>query len=91
MAMPFKRLPRRFIIELVNKATILINLISRIGGVHDAMSVRQLVTGKVLRIPMCKIGEYVHEHVPTTNKTDKLWTGFTWVLMTTGPDIIFSN
>ena len=35
------------------------------------MSARQLVTGKVLRIPTCKIGEYVHGHLPTTNKTDK--------------------
>ena len=37
----------------------------------NAMSLRALLTGKVLQIPLCKVGEYVQAEVPTTNKTDK--------------------
>ena len=71
MAMPFKRLPKRFVIEMVERVTILVNSIPRADGVHDAILARQLVTGKILRIPACKIREYAHGHVPTTNDTGK--------------------
>ena len=69
--MPFERVPRRFLIELVNQTTILINPIPRRGGVHDVISARQLVTGKVLHVLKYKIREYVHGHIPTTNNTNK--------------------
>ena len=71
MDMSFKRLPRRFIIKLVKRATIMINSLPLNGGVYDAMSERVIVTGKVLHIPPCKLDEYVQSKVPTTNKTDK--------------------
>ncbi len=71
MDMPFTRIPRRLVIKTVNQATKLINSIPRCGGVHDAMSARELVTGKVLRIPPCGMGEYVHGHKPTSNDTGK--------------------
>ena len=51
--MPFTHIPRRLTIEMVRAATVLINSIPRKGGVHDAMSARELVTGKKLQIPMC--------------------------------------
>ncbi len=69
--MRFKRLPKQFVTEMVNRVTILVNSLPRVGGVHDTISARQLVTGNVLQIPACKIGEYVHGHVPTTNDTGK--------------------
>ena len=69
--MPFKCLPRRFIIELVKRATIMINSLTLEGGVNNAISARAIVTRKVLHIPPCKLGEYVQAKVPTTNETDK--------------------
>ena len=71
MDIPFKRLPKRFIIELVKRAAIMINSLPLDNGIHDAMSPRAIVTGKVLQIPPCKVGEYVQAKVPTTNKTDE--------------------
>ena len=71
MDMPFKRIPRRFLIELVKREAIMINSLPLEGGVYDAMSARAIVTGKVLHISPCKLGEYVQAKVPTTNKTDK--------------------
>ena len=49
----------------------MINSITLDGRVHDAMSPREIMTGKVQRIPPCKLGEYVQAKVPTTNNTDK--------------------
>lgn len=71
MNMPFKQLPRWFIIKLVKKAAIMINSLPLDGGIHDAMSPRAIVTEKLLQIPPCKVGEYVQAKVPTTNQTDK--------------------
>ena len=58
-------------IEIVKQVTILVNSLPRAGGVHDALLTRELITGKVLRIPKCKIGAYVHGHLPITNDTDE--------------------
>ena len=71
MDMPFVKIPKRMVIEIVKSVTILINSIPRCGGVHDAMSARELVTGKTLKVPRCKIGEFVYGHLPTNNDTGK--------------------
>ena len=61
--------------KLIKRVAIMINSLPLEGGVHDAMSARAIVTGKVIHIPPCKLGEYVQAKVPTTNKTDKERTG----------------
>ena len=67
----FACIPKRLTIELVYRATILINLIPRKGGVYDAMSARELVLGKKLQIPKCQVGEFLIGHQYSTNNTEK--------------------
>ena len=71
MDMPFVKIPKRLVIEIVKSVMILVNSLPRCGGVHNTMSSRELVTGKTLKMPKCKIGKYVHEHHPTSNDTKK--------------------
>lgn len=51
----------------------LINSIFRKGGVHDAMLARELITGKRLQIPLCRVGEFVVAHNYTSNNVEKSW------------------
>ena len=69
--MPFTHIPRRLTIEMVRAATVLINSIPRKGGVHDAMSARELITGKKLQIPLCRVGEFVIAHNYTSSDVEK--------------------
>ena len=71
MDMPFEQFPKRFIIELVQRAAFMINSLPLDNCIHDAISPRSIVTGKVLQILPCKVGEYIQAKVPTTNKTDE--------------------
>ena len=67
---PFTRYPRRFTIELVRRAVILINSFSRKSGVHPVMSPRQILFGKKFKTPLCKIGELVMAYdTASDNKT----------------------
>jgi hypothetical protein len=67
----FKRLPRRFLIEIVYKTVILINSLTRKGGVSEFLSAREIVTGRKLRLPPHEIGQFVHSSVgETSNLTD---------------------
>jgi hypothetical protein len=67
----FKRLPRRFLIEVVYKTVILINSLMRKGGVSEFLSAREIVTGRKLRLPPHEIGQFVHASVgETSNLTD---------------------
>ena len=43
---PFRKLPRRFIIELVKRIVVLINSFARKSGVHSVMSPRQIMFGR---------------------------------------------
>ena len=56
---PFKRYLRRFTIELMRRAVVLINSFRRKSGVHPVMSPRQILFGKKFKTPLCKIGELV--------------------------------
>lgn len=69
--MPFKHLPRRFIIKMNRQVTLLMNSIPRKGGAHDAMSVRELVLRKKLLIPKCCVGEYVIGHQHASNSAEE--------------------
>jgi hypothetical protein len=67
----FKRIPRRFLIEIVYKTVILINSLMRKGGVSEFLSAREIITGKKLRLPPHEIGQFVHASVgETSNLTD---------------------
>ena len=57
--LPFRKLPRRFTIELVKRIVVLINSFARKSGVHSVMSPRQIMFGWKFIPPLCKIGELV--------------------------------
>ena len=43
--MPFSHMPKFFLVEVVKRVTILVNSIPRKGGVHAALSPREIITG----------------------------------------------
>ena len=55
----------------MKRAAILINSLPLNEGVHDAMSQREIVTGKILHKLPRRIEEYVQAKIPTTNKSNK--------------------
>jgi hypothetical protein len=46
LMMPYKRLPKRFTIEMVHRITSLINSLPKQNGIHSVISPREIVTGK---------------------------------------------
>ena len=48
--MPLSHVPKHFLVEVVKRVAILVNLIPRKGGVHAALSPREIITGKKLQI-----------------------------------------
>ena len=56
MMLPYKKLPKRFIIELVHRVGLLINSLPKKGGIHRIISPRELVTGKKFRLPEHQVG-----------------------------------
>ena len=69
---PFKKYPKRLTIEMTKRATVLINSFRRKSGVHSVMSSRQIIFGKKLKTPMCKMGELVLAYdVLSNNKASK--------------------
>jgi hypothetical protein len=74
-SLKYKRLPRRFLIEIVYKTVILINSLMRKGGVSAFLSPREIITGRKLRLPPHEIGQFVHASVgETNNRTDEYRT-----------------
>jgi hypothetical protein len=68
--MPYKKIPKRFTIEMVHTVTKLINSLPKQNGIHSVISPREIGTGKKLRCLMMKIGQYVQGHTGGTNSTD---------------------
>jgi hypothetical protein len=62
LMMPYKKIPKRFTIEMVHKVTMLINSLPKKNGIHLILSPREIVTGKKFRCPSIKIGQYVQGH-----------------------------
>ena len=60
--MPFTKLPQRFLMEVILRTTILIISLPRKGGVHPALSCREIITRKKFRVPQHEIGDYVQAH-----------------------------
>jgi hypothetical protein len=71
MMLPYKKLPIRFLIKLVSRVTMLMNSISKKGGIHRIISPRELITGKKLRVPEHHIGQYVQGYNGGNNDTGK--------------------
>jgi hypothetical protein len=71
MMLPYKKLPKRFLIELVYRVTMLMNYLPKKGGSHHIISPRELITGKKLRVPEHHIGQYVQGHTGGTSDTCK--------------------
>jgi hypothetical protein len=46
MMMPYKRIPKRFTIEMLHRITMLINSLPKQNGIHSILSPREIVTGK---------------------------------------------
>jgi hypothetical protein len=69
--MPYKKLPKRFTIEMVHKVTMLINSLPKQNGIHSVLSPREIVTGKKFRCPSIKIGQYVQGNTGGSNSTDQ--------------------
>jgi hypothetical protein len=44
--MPYKKLPKRFTNEMVNRITVLINSLPKQNGIHSVLSPREIVTGQ---------------------------------------------
>jgi hypothetical protein len=71
MMMPYKKIPKRFTIEMVHRITILINSLPKQNGIHSILSPREIVTGNKFRYPSIKIGQYVQGHTGGSNSTDQ--------------------
>jgi hypothetical protein len=69
--MPYKKIPKRFTIEMVNRITVLINSLPKQNGIHSVLSPREIVTGKKFRCPSVRIGQYIQGHTGDTNSTDE--------------------
>jgi hypothetical protein len=69
--MPYKKIPKRFTIEMVHKVRMLINSLPKQNGIHSVLSPREIVTGKKFRCPSIKIGQYVQGHTGGSNSTDQ--------------------
>ncbi|OEU08351.1 hypothetical protein FRACYDRAFT_250146 [Fragilariopsis cylindrus CCMP1102] len=71
LMMPYKKLPKRFTVEMVLRVTMLINSLPKQNGIHSVLSPREIVTGKKFRCPTIKVGQYVQGHTGGTNSTDE--------------------
>jgi hypothetical protein len=69
--MPYKKIPKKFTIEMVHKVTMLINSLPKQNGIHSVLSPREIVTVKNFRCPSIKIGQYVQGHTGGSNSTDQ--------------------
>jgi hypothetical protein len=69
--MPYKKIPKRFTVEMVLRVTMLINSLPKQNGIHSILSPREIVTGKKFRCPTVKVGQYVQGHTGGTNSTDE--------------------
>ena len=69
--MPFKKIPKRLVIEMIERVIILLNSIPREGGIHQILSPREIVTGKRFHCPEWPIGQYGQGMTGGTNSIKK--------------------
>jgi hypothetical protein len=70
LMMPYKKIPKRFTIEMVHRVTMLINSLPKQNGIHSVLPPREIVSGKKFRCPSIKIGQYIQGHRGGSNSTD---------------------
>jgi hypothetical protein len=56
---------------MVHRVTRLINSLPKQNGLHSIISPREIITGKKLRCPSIRIGQYIQGHTGGTNSTDQ--------------------
>ena len=56
VAMPYKTIPKRLMIEMVHRVVILMNSLPHKGSLHSILSPREIVTGNKFRCPTICIG-----------------------------------
>lgn len=61
--MPFTKMSRDFLIEVVLQTVTLMNFLPRKDGIHSTLSSREIVTGKKFCVPRHKIGGYIRVHM----------------------------
>jgi hypothetical protein len=71
LMMPYKKIPKRFTIEMVHKVTMLINSLPKSNVIHSVLSPREIVTGKKFRCPSIRVGLYFQGHIGGSNSTDQ--------------------
>jgi hypothetical protein len=71
LMMSYKKIPKRFTIEMVHRVTMFINSLPKQNGLHSILSPREIVTGKKFRCPSTKIGQYVQGQTGGSNSTDE--------------------
>ena len=69
--MPFRKIPKRLVIEMVERVVILLNSIPREGGIHQILSPREIVTEKRFHCPEWPIGQYGQGMIGGTNSIEK--------------------
>ena len=70
--MPFIKLPRDFLVEVVLQTVSLMNSLPKRGGIHPTLSPRQIFTGNKLCVPRHKIGNYVQGYLSSGMNTTKI-------------------
>ena len=72
MRMPYKKIPKRLIIEIIKLAAKLkSSLVNPSDNIHPIMSPRQLVTDISLRLAETEISQFVQAHTGGTSSTEK--------------------
>ena len=71
LVMMYTTIPKCFTIEIVYHVIILMNLLPCKGGLHSALSPREIVTGSKFRYLKIQIGQYIQGLVGGTNNTEE--------------------
>ena len=73
---PFTKYPTRLRIEILKRATVLINSFKRKAEVHSVMSLRLILFGKKFKTPLCKMGKLVLAYDIRANNNTSRPTAF---------------
>lgn len=71
LQMPYKKIPKQFLIEMIQRVVVLVNSLPRKGGIHCVMLSREIVTGLRLRCLEIRICQYVQGLIWGTKSTEQ--------------------
>ena len=69
--MKYKRVPQKFVIEIVKEVTKVVNYLPKENGVHMIQSPCHIVTGIPFRIPHTSMGQFMHGNIGRSNNTEE--------------------